>query len=101
MLNDQKEHVNEYWSTTSKQVDAFKSGASVIGTTWQYNLSVAKADAPGRGDPSRRRLDRLVRHLDGGAESEHKNCAYMWLDWIAGPEASRRSLSGSARRRPT
>jgi putative spermidine/putrescine transport system substrate-binding protein len=87
VLKDQKEHINEYWSTYTQQVDAFKSGASVIGTTWQYNLSVAKADAPVDGILPEEGSTGWSDTWMVATDSKHKNCAYMWLDWIAGPEA--------------
>jgi putative spermidine/putrescine transport system substrate-binding protein len=87
VLKDQKEHINEYWSSYQQQVDAFKSGASVIGTTWQYNLSVAKADAPVEGILPEEGSTGWSDTWMVGTKSKHKNCAYMWLDWIAGPDA--------------
>ena len=35
LLKEQKENVSEYWSDYLKEVQAFKTGDSVIGTTWQ------------------------------------------------------------------
>ena len=36
--------VTEYWSDYLKEVQAFKSGDSVIGTTWQVIASVAQGE---------------------------------------------------------
>ncbi|MBA3233177.1 MAG: ABC transporter substrate-binding protein [Propionibacteriales bacterium] len=86
VLKKQKESVGEYWSDYTKEVDAFKSGSSVIGTTWQVIANIAEEDAPVK----------TVFPEDGStgwsdtwmvsADSDHKNCAYLWLDWIASPE---------------
>ena len=35
LLKEQRENVSEYWSDYTKEVQAFESGTSVIGTTWQ------------------------------------------------------------------
>ena len=89
LLKQQSESVGEYWSDYTKEISAFKTGSSTVGTTWQIIANLAKAD----GAP----ID-VVLPEEGatgwsdtwmvGAESEHKNCAYMWLDWIASPEVN-------------
>ena len=89
LLQQQSDNVGEYWSDYTKEVSAFKSGSSTIGTTWQIIANLAQAD----GAP----VD-VVLPEEGatgwsdtwmvGADSEHKNCAYMWLDWIASPEVN-------------
>ncbi len=35
MLKAQKENVSEYWSDYLKEIQAFKTGDTVVGTTWQ------------------------------------------------------------------
>ncbi|OUM42693.1 ABC transporter substrate-binding protein [Arthrobacter sedimenti] len=87
LLKAQREHVGEYWSDVVKEVQSFASGSSVIGTTWQVGANIAQADGADV---------KTVLPEEGatgwsdtwmiGAESEHKNCAYKWLDHIASPE---------------
>ncbi|MBG6226434.1 putative spermidine/putrescine transport system substrate-binding protein [Arthrobacter sp. CAN_A2] len=87
LLKAQREHVGEYWSDVVKEVQSFASGGSVIGTTWQVGANIAQADGADV---------KTVLPEEGatgwsdtwmiGAESEHKNCAYKWLDHIASPE---------------
>jgi putative spermidine/putrescine transport system substrate-binding protein len=87
LLKTQKESVGEYWSDYLKEIDAFKTGSSVIGTTWQVIVSLAEADEP---------TVKAILPDEGSTgwsdtwmvatNSEHRNCAYMWLDWIASPE---------------
>ena len=51
--------------TTSRRSRPSAPATSVVGTTWQVIVNLAQADkAPGRGDPARGGLDRLVGHLD-------------------------------------
>src|SRR4029079_13376413 len=50
LLKKQKLNVSEYWSDYTKEVSAFKSGSSVIGTTWQVIANIAAEDAPGKPD---------------------------------------------------
>ncbi len=86
VLKDQKANVGEYWSDYTKEVQAFKSGSTVIGTTWQVIANLTEADAPV-----------ATVFPDSGStgwsdtwmvssNNDHVNCAYMWLDWIASPD---------------
>ena len=44
LLKKQGENVGEYWSDYLKEIQAFKNGSSVVGTTWQVIANVG----PGR-----------------------------------------------------
>ena len=44
LLKAQKENIGEYWSDYTKAVQAFESGTSVIGTSWQVIANMLKAD---------------------------------------------------------
>jgi putative spermidine/putrescine transport system substrate-binding protein len=88
LLKKQKESVSEYWSDYLKEIQAFSTGDSVIGTTWQVIASVAQGEKvpveailPEEGSTGW--SDTWMVQAD----SEHSNCAYMWLDWIGSPEA--------------
>jgi putative spermidine/putrescine transport system substrate-binding protein len=89
LLKAQKEHVGEYWSDYLKEVQAFTTGDSVVGTTWQVIANVAQGeDVP---------VD-VVLPEEGatgwsdtwmvGAEAKNKNCAYAWMNHIISPEAN-------------
>ena len=65
LLKKQKPNVGEYWSDYTKEVSAFKSGSSVIGTTWQVIANLDQRRDPGRRGPAQGGLHRLVGHLDG------------------------------------
>jgi putative spermidine/putrescine transport system substrate-binding protein len=86
VLTDQASYVGEYWSDYLKNVDALKSGAAVIGTTWELNGQLAAAEGPIKyflpDEGSTGWSDTWMVATD----SEHKNCAYMWLDWIVSPD---------------
>ena len=65
LLKAQREHVGEYWSDYLKEIQAFSTGDSVIGTTWQVIVERRQGgEGSGRGDPARGGRDRLVGHLD-------------------------------------
>lgn len=89
LLKEQRAHVGEYWSDYLKEIQAFESGDSVIGTTWQ----VIKNVLDGEGAATE-----VVLPEEGAtgwsdtwmiaSEAKSPNCAYAWLDWIASPEAN-------------
>ena len=37
LLKEQKEHIGEYWSDYTKEIQAFANGDSTVGTTWQVS----------------------------------------------------------------
>ncbi|HLK94248.1 MAG TPA: ABC transporter substrate-binding protein [Nocardioidaceae bacterium] len=89
LLKEQSQSVSEYWADYTKEISAFKTGSSTVGTTWQIIVNLAKAD----GAP----VDAVLPEEGAtgwsdtwmvAAESEHKNCAYLWLDWIASPDVN-------------
>ena len=89
LLKEQREHVGEYWSDYAKEQSAFKTGDSVVGTTWQVITNLAQGEGtkveailPDQGSTGWSDTWMV------GAESENKNCAYMWLDHIISPEAN-------------
>ena len=103
LLKQQRPQVSEYWSDYLKEQQAFTSGDSVLGTTWQFIANLAEADKvpvealfPSEGSTGWSDTWMI------SAQSKNSNCAYAWMDYIAGPEAQRAvAPSTSARRRPT
>ena len=90
LLKAQHENVGEYWSDYTKEVQAFESGTSVIGTTWQViantiggdnkvqvNTILPKEGATGWSDTW------MV-----SAKAAHPNCMYKWMNWITSPEVN-------------
>ncbi len=88
LLKSQKQNVSEYWSDYLKEVQAFKTGDSVIGTTWQVIASVAQ----GEGAPVEAVLpeEGATGWSDTwmiGSKAANPNCAYLWMDYITSPKA--------------
>ena len=89
LLKDQRQHVGEYWSDYLKEIQAFESGDSVVGTTWQVIQNSLEADVSNTA---------VVLPDEGAtgwsdtwmiaAKAKSPNCAYAWLDWIASPEVN-------------
>lgn len=44
LLKEQRTSVGEYWSDYLKEIQAFSTGDSVVGTTWQVIVNLAQAD---------------------------------------------------------
>ena len=89
LLKAQRENIGEYWSDYAKAVQAFSSGSTVLGTSWQVIANVAKAQGadveailPSEGATGWSDTWMI------GAGADHPNCAYLWLDHIASPEAN-------------
>jgi putative spermidine/putrescine transport system substrate-binding protein len=85
VLKTQKENVSEYWADYLKEVAAFKSGDSVIGTTWQVIASTIgdSVDAVLPEEGSTGWSDTWMI----SADAPNPNCGYLWMDYITSPEA--------------
>ncbi|MFF5204515.1 ABC transporter substrate-binding protein [Streptosporangium sp. NPDC000396] len=89
LLKQQRKIVGEYWSDYTKEVQAFKSGDSVVGTTWQVIANVAQADkAPVAVTLPKEGATGWSDTWMVAASAKHPNCAYKWLDWIISPKAN-------------
>ncbi|WUP88672.1 ABC transporter substrate-binding protein [Streptomyces sp. NBC_00252] len=89
LLKKQNADVGEYWSDYLKEISAFKSGDSVVGTTWQViaNLTAGegakvKAFVPKEGSTGWSDTWMI------SAKAKHPNCAYQWLNWIVSPKVN-------------
>ena len=89
LLKAQKANVSEYWSDYLKEVQSFKSGNSVIGTTWQVIVNTAAAEkAPVKAVLPAEGSTGWSDTWMVAAKSAHPNCAYQWMNWIVGPTAN-------------
>jgi putative spermidine/putrescine transport system substrate-binding protein len=89
LLKEQNEHIGEYWSDYTKEIQAFANGDSSVGTTWQVIVNLLNAD----GEP-----EEVVLPDEGAtgwsdtwmisSEAANPNCAYEWLNHIISPEAN-------------
>ncbi|MEU5720394.1 ABC transporter substrate-binding protein [Micromonospora sp. NPDC047738] len=89
LLKKQNETIGEYWSDYTKEVQAFKTGNSVLGTTWQVIASLAQADkAPVEAILPEEGATGWSDTWMISAKSKHPNCAYRWMDHIISPKAN-------------
>ena len=89
LLKEQNAHIGEYWSDYTKEIQAFKNGDSVVGTTWQIIVNLAQAD--------KAKVEAVLPEEGAtgwsdtwmvATKSEHKTCAYLWMDHIVSPTAN-------------
>jgi len=89
LLKAQRSIIGEYWSDYTKEVAAFTSRNSVVGTTWQVianllqgekvpvGVTLPKEGATGWSDTW------MI-----SSKAAHPNCMYQWMDWIVSPNAN-------------
>jgi putative spermidine/putrescine transport system substrate-binding protein len=89
LLKQQAGVVGEYWSDYTKEIQAFKSGSSVVGTTWQIIANLAQADkAPVQVTLPREGSTGWSDTWMVSSKAAHPNCAYRWMDHIVSPKAN-------------
>lgn len=87
LLKSQRAHVGEYWSDYLKEIQAFETGDSVVGTTWQViqnSVTTGNTEAilPEEGATGWSDTWMIA------SAAKNPNCAYAWLNYIASPEAN-------------
>ena len=84
VLKNQNTNIGEYWSDYTKEVQAFESGTSVVGTTWQVIANLINSDKKVKVE--------TVIPKEGATgwsdtwmvstKAKHPNCMYQWMNWI-------------------
>jgi putative spermidine/putrescine transport system substrate-binding protein len=88
LLKEQRVNIGEYWSDYLKEIQAFETGDTVVGTTWQV---IRNSLAEGTKAEVTLPEEGVTGWSDTwmiASEAKHPNCAYKWLDYIASPEAN-------------
>ena len=89
LLKQQRKVAGEYWTDATKEIQAFTSGSTVLGTTWQYQANTlqgsdppvpVKAILPKEGSTGW--SDTWMIH----SKAKHPNCMYKWFDYVLSPE---------------
>jgi putative spermidine/putrescine transport system substrate-binding protein len=89
LLKEQRKNIGEYWFQYTEEQNAFASGDSEIGTTWQVIANLLQADKVNV---------KTVLPKEGAtgwsdtwmisSKAAHPNCAYMWMDWVVSPKVN-------------
>ncbi len=90
LLKQQHSNIGEYWSDYTKAVQAFESGTSVIGTTWQVIANMLESDGkvkiatvlPKEGSTGWSDTWMI------SSKAAHPNCMYKWMDYITSPKVN-------------
>ncbi|MGZ8501401.1 MAG: ABC transporter substrate-binding protein [Candidatus Limnocylindrales bacterium] len=87
VLKAQRPFVGKYWASYSDEIDNFTNGASVIGTSWQYQTNALKASGvaveaivPSEGMTGWSDTWMLSRY------AKHPNCMLKWMAWMVTPQ---------------
>ena len=88
LLKTQRESVGQYWADYLKEVQAFKSGDSVVGTTWQVIANLLAGKAPVKAVLPQEGATGWSDTWMVATESENKTCAYKWMDWVVSPKVN-------------
>jgi len=90
LLKQQNGDISEYWSDYTKEVQAFESGTSEIGTSWQVIANTINAD-------KKVKVETVVPKEGAtgwsdtwmiSSKAKHPNCMYQWMNWIVSPQAN-------------
>ncbi len=89
LLKQQNTIIGEYWSDYTKEIQAFKSGDSVLGTTWQIITNLAKTDkAPVEAILPSEGATGWSDTWMISSKAKNPNCAYLWMNHIISPKAN-------------
>jgi putative spermidine/putrescine transport system substrate-binding protein len=90
LLKQQKANISEYWSDYTKEVQAFESGTSTVGTSWQVIANTIDGDGKLKVDTT------IPKEGSTGwsdtwmisSKAAHPNCMYRWMNWIVSPKVN-------------
>jgi putative spermidine/putrescine transport system substrate-binding protein len=89
LLKQQRANIGEYWSDAAKEIQAFQSGSTVVGTTWQYQANVLAGEkAPVATTLPEEGSTGWSDTWMISSKAKHPNCMYLWMDHIISPEAN-------------
>ncbi|MEP6909872.1 MAG: ABC transporter substrate-binding protein [Actinomycetota bacterium] len=87
LLKKQRSVAGEYWTDAAKEIQAFTSGSSLLGTTWQYQANTleaskvaVKATLPKEGSTGWSDTWMI------SSKAKHPNCMYKWFDYVLAPK---------------
>jgi putative spermidine/putrescine transport system substrate-binding protein len=88
LAKQQQPVLNEYWSDYTLQMEAFRNGDSVLGTTWQVITNLLGAEDPPVPVANVKPVEGSTGWSDTwmiAADAANVNCSYLWLDYVASP----------------
>jgi putative spermidine/putrescine transport system substrate-binding protein len=89
LLEQQRELVGEYWSDYTKAIQAFNSGTTAIGTSWQVIANLAQAEG-GKVEATKAK-EGATGWSDTwmiAKDTPNINCSYLFVNHIVSPETN-------------
>ncbi|TFD20696.1 ABC transporter substrate-binding protein [Cryobacterium sp. TMT2-23] len=88
LLKGQRENIGEYWSDYLKSIQAFETGDTVVGTTWQVIRNSLAEGTPAEVVLPKEGVTGWSDTWMIASQAKSPNCAYAWLNYIASPKAN-------------
>jgi putative spermidine/putrescine transport system substrate-binding protein len=92
LLKQQRPNVGEYWSSATKQIQAFTNGDDQVGTTWQYQYFILKGDGQPVATSAASQGFTPEEGSTGWSDTwmisstaAHPNCMYLWMNYVVSP----------------
>ncbi len=87
LLTEQRPNIGKYWAAYADEIDNFKSGATVVGTTWPYQVNVLKGEnVPVQATVPSEGMTGWADTWMMSAHAKHPNCMYQWMAWMVTPQ---------------
>jgi putative spermidine/putrescine transport system substrate-binding protein len=89
LAKQQQSILNEYWSDYALEMEAFRNGDSVIGTTWQVITNLLLLEDPPVPVENIKPVEGATGWSDTwmiAADTPNVNCSYLWVSHITSPE---------------
>jgi putative spermidine/putrescine transport system substrate-binding protein len=90
LLKKQRPQIGKYWGSFSDEIQFFKQGDAVIGTSWPYQVNALKGD--------KQPVEALLPEEGAtgwadtwmmSSQAKHPNCMYEWMAWATTPEVQK------------
>ena len=90
LLKAQHSAIGTYWGAAADEISSFESGATAVGTAWQYQANTINADkkvtvqttVPTEGATGWSDTWMIA------SKAKHPNCMYQWMNWIVSPKVN-------------
>jgi putative spermidine/putrescine transport system substrate-binding protein len=89
LLTEQHEFVGRYWSDFNVEINDFSTDATVVGTSWPYQLNTLLAQdppVPVKGIVPTEGMTGWADTWMMSSHALHPNCMLKWMAWMLTPE---------------
>jgi putative spermidine/putrescine transport system substrate-binding protein len=87
LLKTQQANVGKYWALFSDEIDNFKNGTTVVGTSWPYQYNALKGEnVPVAAVVPSEGMTGWADTWMISSKAAHPNCMLKWMAWMLTPE---------------